>query len=331
MEDKIKLSIILPIYNVEKYLQRILNQLYEQIRVDVEVIMVNDGSPDNSEKICQEYVNKCNQFRLMTQENAGVSVARNHGIDMARGEYIAFIDPDDTISETYIEKILREIKAQPDLLILKYQKVSGNLTNDGPYNIWNEGVCDLQYLKKSIGYLFLNEVWNKVFRTEIIKKNHIRFTNGMKIAEDVCFVLDYVDCIENAKVAEGIYYYYWSNEGSAIRVPKPEHLIDLMTLYSRLLDFSQKHGMQDGSKNQPSDFVLQNIAELFEENQYRQSDIIAALRKTDLCTKIRYCEFHGLNNSLLFCGVLTIASGSRLKTIIGKLMLKMYQLKKGAR
>lgn len=331
MEDKIKLSIILPIYNVERYLRRLLEQLYKQIRLDVEVIMVNDGSPDNSEKICQEYVNKCNQFRLMTQENAGVSVARNHGMDVARGEYIAFIDPDDTISETYIEKILDEIKMHPDLLILKYQKIIDEITKDGPYNTWDEGVCNLGYLKKAIGYLFLNEVWNKVFRTEIIKKHQIRFTKGMKIAEDICFVLDYVDYIENAKVAEGIYYYYWSNEGSAIRISKPEHLKDLMTLYSRLLDFSKKNGMQDGSKNQPSDFVLQNIEELFEKKQYRKVDIIEALRESEISEKIRGCECHGVNNSLLFYGTLSLASRSLIKNLMGNIALKMYQLKQGVK
>lgn len=323
-----KLSIIIPVYNVEKYLERCLKQLSCQLVQDIEVILINDGSPDGCGEICQRYADRYEEIKYVSQENGGVSRARNRGIDIAVGEYITFIDPDDTISETYIERILCEIKTHPDLLILKYQKIIGKQIEDGPYNIWDEGVCELAYLKKAIGYLFLNEVWNKVFRTELIKKNQIRFTNGMKIAEDVCFVLDYVDCIENAKVAEGIYYYYWSNAGSAIRVPKPEHLNDLMTLYSRLLDFSQKNGMQDGSKTQPSDFILQNIEELFEKKQYSKVDIIEALRKSELCEKLRECKCHGINNRLLFYGVLSLVSKSLIKNLIGNIALIIYQLKK---
>ena len=326
-----KLSIIIPVYNVEKYLERCLKQLSCQLVQDIEVILINDGSPDGCGEICQRYADRYEEIKYVSQENGGVSRARNRGIDIAVGEYITFIDPDDTISETYIERILCEIKTHPDLLILKYQKIIGKQIEDGPYNIWNEGVCDLQSLKKSIGYLFLNEVWNKVFRTELIKKNQIRFTNGMKIAEDACFVLDYIDCIENAKVAEGIYYYYWSNEGSAIRVPKPEHINDLMTLYSRLLDFSQKNGMQDGSKNQPSDFILQNIEELFEQKQYNKDDIIEAFRKSELSEKICECECYGINNRLLFYGILSLTSKNLIKKFIGDMAIKIYQLKQGVK
>lgn len=326
-----KLSIIIPVYNVEKYLERCLNQISCQLVQDIEVILIDDGSPDGCGEICQRYADRYDEIKYVSQENGGVSKARNRGIDIAVGEYITFIDPDDTISETYIERILNEIKMHPDLLILKYQKIIGEQIEDGPYNIWDEGVCELTYLKKAIGYLFLNEVWNKVFRTELIKNNQIRFTEGMKIAEDICFVLDYVDCIENAIVAEGIYYNYWSNEGSAIRIPKPEHLKDLMTLYSRLLDFSNKNGMQDGSKNQPSDFILQNIEELLVQNQYNKEDIIEAFRKSELFEKIQKCECYGINNRLLLYGILSLTSKSLIKRFIGDIALKIYQLKQGVK
>lgn len=190
MEDKIKLSIILPIYNVEKYLQRILDQLYEQIRVDVEVIMVNDGSPDNSEKICQEYVNKCSQFRLMTQENAGVSVARNRGMDVARGEYIAFIDPDDTISNTYIRGITDALVSEQDIYIIKYQKVYPDERIEGPYNKWNPGAVDLDNLYNMCSYHLINESWDKVYRAAFLREHNIHFIPGMKVAEDACFSID---------------------------------------------------------------------------------------------------------------------------------------------
>lgn len=164
MNDKMKLSIILPIYKVEKYLRRILEQLYEQIRYGVEVIMVNDGSPDNSENICQEYVKKCNQFRLISQENAGVSVARNHGMDVARGEYIAFIDPDDMISNTYVQNIMDALVSKQDIYIIKYQKVYPNERIEGPYNKWSPGAVDLQDLYNMCSYQLINEAWGKVYK-----------------------------------------------------------------------------------------------------------------------------------------------------------------------
>ena len=324
-----RLSIVLPIYNVEKYLRRCLDQLEEQMVENVEVILVIDGSTDGSEQICAEYVNKSASFRLISQNNMGVSVARNRGIGEATGEYIAFIDPDDTISQTYIADILQELESVPDILILKYQKCGGSEETEGPYNMWHEGEMDILSLKKSVAYLFLNEVWNKVFRRDIIEQNHIQFQPSMKIAEDICFVMDYIDHVEKAKVAKGIFYYYWINEGSAVRVVKQEHIVDLMKLYDRLLVFSVQNGLQDGSVNQPSDYVLQCVAQLLDEGVFRQSDVIGVLQNSGLIGKIRQFPCHGIKNKLLLCRLSALSSGKYLLSNLYKLLIQLYDCIKG--
>lgn len=215
MNDKMKLSIILPIYKVEKYLWRILEQLYEQIRYGVEVIMVNDGSPDNSENTCQEYVKKCNQFRLISQENAGVSVARNHGMDVARGEYIAFIDPDDMISNTYVQNIMDALVSKQDIYIIKYQKVYPNERIEGPYNKWSPGAVDLQDLYNMCSYQLINEAWGKVYKATFLKENNIHFIPGMKIAEDACFSIDCYLSTQSLEVVGG----YITSIGRTQQVP----------------------------------------------------------------------------------------------------------------
>lgn len=324
-----ELSIIIPIYNVERYLERCLESIRRQVVKKIEVILVNDGSSDGCDAICKKYTDNYPEFQYIKQDNAGVSIARNIGLETASGEYVTFIDPDDTISDTYVQDLLQELTTAPDLLILKYQKINGGVVEDGPYNVWNAGEIDVLRLKKSVGYLFLNEVWNKVFRKKIIDDYHIRFIPAMKIAEDICFVLDYINYIKNAKVAKGIFYFYWSNEGSAIRNIKVEYLDNLMTLYKKLLVFSEKNGLQDGTFNQPSDFTLQCVAELIENGKYQKNDVINSIKKSGIIEIVKRYECHGIQNKLLLYWLSALSKGDNLSARVYKIAIIIYDKVKG--
>lgn len=100
-----KVSIIVPVYNVEKYLRKCIDSLVNQTLNDIEIICINDGSTDKSLKILKEYKNKDSRIILLNQENSGQSVARNRGIEIAKGEYLGFVDPDDWIDLDYYEKL----------------------------------------------------------------------------------------------------------------------------------------------------------------------------------------------------------------------------------
>jgi len=107
-----KISVIVPVYNVEKYVKKCLESISNQTYKNIEIIIVNDGATDNSEKICREFVGNEDRAKLYTKENGGLSSARNHGMQFVTGNYVLFIDSDDYISEEMIEELYNNIKAE---------------------------------------------------------------------------------------------------------------------------------------------------------------------------------------------------------------------------
>ena len=221
-----KISIIIPVYNAEKYLRECLNTLTAQSFTDFEVILINDGSQDQSGSICKEYVKKDRRFRYIQQANMGVSAARNTGLDASKGETVTFIDSDDWIPATALEMLYTEYKNKcadlvvADMIFVRngqekririFNKTS---VNDDKY--WIN-----QYQKSCIGYGYkinsggtrettgLGSMGNKLYRRDIIEKNHLRFDLFvMGIYEDNLFVLHYLEyCKRVSYIAEPVYYY----------------------------------------------------------------------------------------------------------------------------
>lgn len=140
-----KVSVIIPIYNTEKYLEKCLESIRTQIYSDIEVIMVNDGSTDGSKNMANSYAERDNRFRLFSQENAGVSAARNHGLDVAEGEYILFVDSDDWLEPQMIEKLVYNmIEYSTDISGCQYDRstcFTGETTE-----IWNRDIVLQNFL-----------------------------------------------------------------------------------------------------------------------------------------------------------------------------------------
>ena len=185
--EKIKVSVIIPVYNTENYLRACLDSVVNQTLRDIEIICVNDGSTDNSLSILKEYAEKDSRIVLINQKNAGVSVARNNAIAVAKGEYLAFLDSDDWF--------------EPDAMEAAYSKISQDKTDvvvfaqknyDAP-ETWYE--VSHKLLEKCIlGTNSLDEfislnivVWDKMFRTEFIKGSNIAFPAGLTLGEDGIF------------------------------------------------------------------------------------------------------------------------------------------------
>ena len=121
MENKEVVSIVIPIYNVEAYLKQCLETIVNQTYPNLEIILVNDGSPDNSEEICKEFFKRDSRIRYVRQVNGGLSAARNTGIDLATGDYITFVDPDDWVTEDYVETLYTQLKKyEADVSIANY-------------------------------------------------------------------------------------------------------------------------------------------------------------------------------------------------------------------
>ena len=202
-----RISVIIPVYNAEEYIDICLNALIKQIKEDDEIILIDDGSTDNSEEKCKKYFEKQSNIKYFKVENGGPARARNIGIDKASGKYIIFLDSDDFIEDNYIEKMLNYIQ-NADLAICGYKMVkefnSKIETRSIPSKLYNkENMIEILCNSDMI-----NILWNKIFKLDIIKNNGIKFDESEFRGEDLLFNLDYIKNITNIYVTEDVLYNY---------------------------------------------------------------------------------------------------------------------------
>lgn len=242
-------SIIVPVYNKERYISRCLSSLRNQIFKNFEVIIVNDGSTDSSAEIIDGFLNQDNRFRYFEQTNQGVSSARNTGLVQANGEWITFVDADDYIDETYlfeIMKIVAETSADLYLWGIKYE------FNDGKYEIAmpeNIGVWDKKNFCRTIvqdhykttpgiyGY-----VANKLIRREIVDKHQLRFSTKYRLMEDFDFYLSYYNKIQSACIFRNSGYHYVKGVvGSSISTIKNVNYFSLIDIQHKCLNLIKEN------------------------------------------------------------------------------------------
>ena len=192
------LSIIIPIYNVEEYIEKCLNSIYNQKADEnlFEVIAVIDGSPDNSIEIVKHFAKKHSNIIIIDKENGGVSSARNIGIEKAEGKYITFVDPDDTLYSNSLEGILQVVSnKKPDIIVLNSYKEIDKSEVYSWRNKLNEDefYCGLEAYNK--GYT-RSAIWGVLYNTTFLKEKNLLFPLGIKNSEDAIFFLK---CQINAK------------------------------------------------------------------------------------------------------------------------------------
>lgn len=214
----VEFSIIVPVYQVKKYLKRLVNSVLAQDYAAYELILVDDGSSDGSEKICDEFSAKYAQIKTIHKKNGGVSSARNEGIQRAEGNYLIFLDADDYIDKNYLADAAAVVEEKaPDILIYGYCLE----TNSGMEQLLPKLNGD--YTQESLPKDFaifaqessFNSVCNKVFRADIVREKQLEFPI-QKIAEDGIFVCRFLQNTKNFYFVERAYYHYCQNEGSAV-------------------------------------------------------------------------------------------------------------------
>lgn len=214
------MSIIVPVYNCERYLRTCFESLINQCFKEYEIIVVNDGSTDDSYKIIDEYKSKYPElFHVIHKENEGVSKARNIGLEYARGKYISFVDSDDYISSEMIEKMYVGIEESDLTICTRYDFEGEQLKyiplNDGLENQESYLVNDIKDTGKLM-VLLTPFVWDKIFKTDIIRNRKIRFSENISYAEDLEFLLKYLYYVSSVRIVnEGLYYYNGVRTGSA--------------------------------------------------------------------------------------------------------------------
>ena len=192
-----KVSIIIPIYNSDKTIDRCLKSIINQTYRNIEVICINDGSFDNSYKILQNYLRTDSRIKVINQTNKGVSSARNNGIKNSTGKYIMFVDADDYLKNNMIELLVKSIKKDSsDLLICNYDVKCKNYIKEHK-SIKNDKVMNKKEFLKDYGKFqkgeLINQPWNKLYIKSKIRK---LFDESMCLGEDLIFNVNYIENIE---------------------------------------------------------------------------------------------------------------------------------------
>lgn len=205
-----EISIIVPVYNVEQYLERCIESILAQTFTDFELILVDDGSCDKSKDICNYYEKKDFRVKVISKSQEGVSRARNVGIEYAKGEFILFSDSDDYVEADWCEKLLKSIKDnKSDLGICGYWVCINEIKNSKVFrNDTVESLIQSNEFFELRKYHLLNCVWNKIFLNKIIKQYNIRFNENVEQGEDTLFVLKYISKIRNISIINEPLYNY---------------------------------------------------------------------------------------------------------------------------
>lgn len=202
------ISVVIPIYNSEKYLKKCLDSILKQTYKELEIILVNDGSTDKSEIICKEYYGKYNNIKYIFQKNKGVSEARNRGIREAFGKYLAFIDSDDTIAENYFQVLYENmISKNLDLSIVSIENSLGNLIEVENMEIDFTTNNNKKFLLLNRSFL-LYAPYAKLYRREIISNKNIEFPKTMSYGEDLIFNCHYLKYCNKLSYDSGTTYFY---------------------------------------------------------------------------------------------------------------------------
>jgi len=235
------ISVIVPIYNSEKYIDRCLSSITKQTYKNLEIILINDGSNDNSGIICEKWKKKDNRIIVIHKQNTGVSDTRNLGIEISKGDYITFVDCDDYIDNTMIEKLYKSIiNENADIAICGFKRVleSGKVTFES--KLKNECLYGKDsYIEELLRErYFIGSLWAKLYNKKVFGK--VKLNKSLRIAEDLDFLLNISDNIKKIILVSDNLYFYVFNKNSATKNSDFEKYSDELKVLERILDKKSK-------------------------------------------------------------------------------------------
>jgi glycosyltransferase involved in cell wall biosynthesis len=277
-----RISIIIPVFKVEKYLNRCVDSIIYNSKDklnEIEIILVDDGSPDKSPTICDEYAKKYDFVKIIHKDNGGVSSARNEGIKSATGEFLTFVDSDDYVNENFY-KIFEVINNNEEIEIFMFQVIKNN-------KILKTHITEKLDLKDKENLLKILKgsyecCCNKVFKTEFIRKNKLEFPKGKK-AEDLVFSLSAILRCEKFMLVDVAYYIYFQNNNSAMYIYELGALKDLISNHKKAFDMIDNLKIDNNKKRlflrHVSKYVLGNIAQINFIQKSDQKEAISFVKK----------------------------------------------------
>jgi len=325
MNDNALISVIIPVYNVEKYLSRCIDSVINQTYKNLEIILIDDGSMDDSGKICDEYALKDNRIKVIHKQNGGVSSARNVGLDIAKGEYIGFVDSDDYIENDMYE-ILYEllVRNQTDISCCNKYVFRVNKFIDSE-NFPTEKILSFNEVLDNPKHDFY--IWNKLFSRNVI--GNIRFNEQLTLGEDLLFTYQVLQKIRNIAFYKEAKYYYCDNSNSItrIRVFKKEYINQIL-FYEKLLNYCKKNKLKTGYKkykNLQIYWIITFLSWIAQENPIKNKESLEILikyaRKNLLCFLFENFGVKAKSFLIVSCLNFNLASN------IYKLMLKLKVIK----
>ena len=282
-----KVSVILPIYNQEKYLAKALTSLQNQTLKEAEFICVNDGSKDNSLTILNDYAAKDSRVKIINQKNQGAGCARNNGLKAAKGEYIAFLDPDDWFEPDALETLYNKSKRQNcDMVVFNFNKVGENGNILGRYNLHNrlQRFYDIKedenFNWRDIKPRILGGMhpasWNKFYKHELIKKHRLHFAN-CSLAEDNVFVFGASLNAGKIGYSDKCLYNYLIRQNSAIR-SKSDKNFCLFRSIDCVKKLINNLGLAEELKNEFDGYILRFVS-------YHIKQIVSVSKFKQICQK----------------------------------------------
>lgn len=284
---KMKVSVIVPIHNAEKTLSRCVESLLAQSYKNLEVILVNDGSTDGSLEICQSFVEIDSRVVIIDKKRSGVSSARNIGLTASTGDFVQFVDADDTIQPNMTEKLVKNIfETNADIVVCGYNRISGKCINTKQPKsaIYSDPLAFKDAFIELYKNALFNAPWNKLYRRDKIKT---LFDESISIGEDLLFNLAYFSiCDKISVISDGLYNYNATSQNSLAGKYDDSLLATQITLNKKVQEFFEnKFGSRD----------FRNINEVFAKEIYyylKKLVILSGYDKRIVLKKINAC----LNN-----------------------------------
>ena len=285
------LSVIIPVYNVENYLNECLDSVTSQTLEDMEIICIDDGSTDNSPDILKEYSKKDKRIKIITKENGGQATARNLGIKEAQGEYIAFVDSDDFIEPTMFEKLYT--KAKDNNLDIAMCKIAtyDNQTEEIKDNVWyymlgvfrdfEKDIFNHKDTKEFTCHIAVTP-YNKIYKTTLLKENNILFPEGLIFEDEKFFYDTYLRAKRVSIVDEFLYYYRINRKGSTVDTIKDNDFSDIVPISKLIREtFKETDNYEDYKILLSNRFIHLQLARFTQTSQKYKENFFNLL-KSDL-------------------------------------------------
>ncbi len=274
-----QISIIVPVYNVEQYLPRCIDSILSQSFADFELILVDDGSKDNSGAICDGYARKDTRIRVFHKNNGGVGAARNLGLSRANGEWVYFVDSDDIVLPDALETFGCLIESNTDFVMAGFcaSDEYGTIIERPKVQRCGE-LTAMQALKEMYAptdFGYQGYLWCKLFKKEAIRQNNLQFVESISFNEDRLFIVEYLCCVNNVSYTTKSVYNYIKRSGSAMGTLKTGYNKKYATdfeayvrMYERISKFTKDKKLSQMAINGICDSYRSNHKMMLEFNQY---------------------------------------------------------------